>query len=430
VSKLQEYQRELNQIHDNVAAFWRDADTKYPDLADMPSEERDSVKAMNRKIEELESRIVDSKAMQDQRDAAIARAAASRELGGGMVHPNGGDRPATPVAPKSLGEQFLNSPEWQQYYNNLAPVGQISEKQRVQSPKLLVPSGFKGLITGDSSTSGGAFVTPDRTGIFEPLGRMPLRLRDIITVYTTGSDLIEFVRQTTRTNNAAIVAEATASAGSSGVKPESDMALEVVTTTVKTVANWMAVTRQALADAPRMRQMIDAELRDNLLEVVEDQILGTGNGTGLTLEGLDGVSGTQDQAWSNDILETTRKARTLVRTVGRDTPTAYVMNPADWETIDLLQDNEARYFFGGPSQLGTPRLWGLPVVETEAQDAGNGWVGNFRKYALFDRQQSMISVTDSHSDFFIRNLIAVLAELRVAGAVIKPVAFVEIDLAA
>jgi HK97 family phage major capsid protein len=142
------------------------------------------------------------------------------------------------------------------------------------------------------------------------------------------------------------------------------------------------------------------------------------------------VSGTQDQAWSNDILETTRKARTLVRTVGRDTPTAYVMNPADWETIDLLQDNEARYFFGGPSQLGTPRLWGLPVVETEAQDAGNGWVGNFRKYALFDRQQSMISVTDSHSDFFIRNLIAVLAELRVAGAVIKPVAFVEIDLAA
>jgi HK97 family phage major capsid protein len=78
------------------------------------------------------------------------------------------------------------------------------------------------------------------------------------------------------------------------------------------------------------------------------------------------TSGRQTQAWSTNILTTTRKAKTIVGTVGRARPNAYVLNPSDWETIDLLQDNEARYFYGGPAQVGVPRLWGLPVVEEEA----------------------------------------------------------------
>ena len=130
------------------------------------------------------------------------------------------------------------------------------------------------------------------------------------------------------------------------------------------------------------------------------------------------------------MLTTTRKARTLVRTVGKATPTAYLMNPTDWETIDLLQDNQARYFFGGPSQMGMPVLWGLPVVEEERQAAGTAWVGDFREGLLFDREQTNVYMTDSHSDFFIRNILVILAELRAAFGVRRPKAFVEIDMAA
>jgi HK97 family phage major capsid protein len=107
-----------------------------------------------------------------------------------------------------------------------------------------------------------------------------------------------------------------------------------------------------------------------------------------------------------------------------------VLNPTDWETIDLLQDNEARYYYGGPSELGMPRLWGLPVVEEEAQPVGFGWVGDFKKAVLWDREQATMSVTDSHSDFFVRNLVAILGELRAAFGVIRPAAFVEMDLTA
>jgi HK97 family phage major capsid protein len=178
-----------------------------------------------------------------------------------------------------------------------------------------------------------------------------------------------------------------------------------------------------------MRTLIDNFLRYGLEEELEDQIV-AGDGSGENFDGIGHLSGVQAGAWNTDILTTTRKARTLVRTVGRATPTAYLLNPADWETIDLLQDNEARYFFGGPSQMGTPRLWGLPVVESEAVPAGTGYVGDFRKCVLWEREQASIQVSDSHADFFVRNMVAILAEMRAAFGILQPTAIVEIDLTA
>jgi hypothetical protein len=37
-------------------------------------------------------------------------------------------------------------------------------------------------------------------------------------------------------------------------------------------------------------------------------------------------------------------------------------------------------------------------------------------------------MTNSHADFFIRNLVAILCELRAAMGVIRPTAFVQMDL--
>lgn len=431
---LQDLLRDINTKADEVSGLFDAADNKYN--GEMPDQDRARVKALNKEIEELEKQAADTKEWDALKASSDERSKRSLEpAAGGMSHP-----PMAESAPvvsgkqgrrtQSLGSQFVNSSEWQNYYKQIAPVGQIGEQARVQSPKLVLPMGFNALLTGLSDTSGGAFVTPDDSGIYEPLGRRPLTLRDIISVRTTESDIVEFVRQTTRTNNAAPVAEATASSGSSGAKPESEMAYERVTATVRTIANWVAATKRALSDAGQLRGLIDQELIANLEEELEDQIL-NGTGVGEDFVGLDNAAlATQDQAWDTNILTTTRKARTLVKTVGRATPTAYVLNPTDWQTIDLLQDNEARYYFGGPSVLGIPRLWGLPVVESEAQAVGWGWVGDWRKIVLWDREQAMISVSDSHLDFFTRNLVAILAEMRAAMGVLRPAAFVEMDLTA
>lgn len=420
--KLSAIVSEIEEKSQKVRALFEEEDAKGVD-------HRATIEGLNREIEELEKQATDAQAHEARRAQNDGRLAEYR-----AVAPNG--RPAMPTpeegpkaaaARRSLGQQFVDSPEWKDYFKAVAPTGAVGPQTHVNSPKLVVPTGINALITGTDSGSAGAFVETDRTGIYETLGRRPLVLRDIISVRTTGSDLVEFVRMVSRTNNAAPVAEATATAGSSGVKPEGGFTFEVVQAAVKTVAEWVAATKRSLSDAGQLRGIIDQELRADLEEKLEDQIL-NGSGVGENFEGLDTVSGTQDQAYATSLLVTTRRARTLVQTVGRARPTAYVMNPSDWEAIDLLQDAENRYYFGGPMVLGTPRLWGLPVVECESQAAGNAWVGDFRKIVLWDREQAMISVSDSHSDFFIRNLVAVLGEMRAALGVLRPAAFVEVDL--
>lgn len=369
----------------------------------------------------------------DLRDE-IARAEKFAQAQAGNGHAPSEEKPNPAKAPArqvlSLGDRFVASPEFTEALKAYAPGGQIPSNGGFKMPALA----YKGLselrsalITGDSSTSGGAFVITDRFAEIQALGRQPLTLLDIIRRLQTSSDLVDYVAQTSRTNAAATVAEATTI--NDGAKPESAAAFEVRQAPVKTIANWIPVTKQAVADVPQLRGIIDTELLDNLRETLEAQIL-NGTGSGSQMTGITQTSGTQTQAWDTNILTTTRKAKTIVRTVGRTTPTAYVLNPGDWETIDLLQDNEARYFYGGPAQAGIPRLWGLPVVESEGMTVGAALVGNFNKAILWDREAASIAISDSHSDFFVRNLLAILAELRAAFALVQPNAIVEIDVAA
>ncbi|MFE9935855.1 phage major capsid protein [Streptomyces hirsutus] len=346
-----------------------------------------------------------------------------------------------PEKGKSLGAQFTESAEYKGLLAQ-AKNGQFAKNQRVQSEMW----GAKALVTGGSDTSGGSLVQNDWRGLQVGLDvfQRPLRLRDVVTPGTTTSDTVEYVRVTSVTNNAAPVAEATSSAAPTapggagalvnntggGYKPESGVALAKVTTAVKTIAHWMPATKRALSDAAQIRTLIDAFLLYGLEEELEDQMI-QGDGTGENFEGLGNVSGIQSQAWDSNLLTTLRKAKTKVRTVGRSIANAYLLNPVDLEALDLLQDNEARYYFGGPTGAGTASpLWNLPVIETEAVPAGTGYVGDFRKAVLWDREQATIQVTDSHLDFFVRNLVAILAEMRAAFGVLQPSAFVEVDLTA
>lgn len=334
---------------------------------------------------------------------------------------------------KTFGQMFIESAQYNAARKEYIPDGgRIPDGGAFKMGTL----GFRGLadlgmradiITSGSVNSAGAFLVPDRQAEIQLLGRQPLTVLDLIRNLQTSGDVIEYVAQLARTNNADTVAEATASGDASGYKPESAFTFEVRQAAVKTIANWIPVTRQAMSDVPQLRGYIDTELLDNLREALASKVLNGPGGTDIT--GINNTSGTQSQTFSTNVLATTRKARTKVRTVGRTAPTGYVMNPIDWEAIDLLQDNEARYFYGGPAAIATPRLWGLPVAEDENEPAGQALIGNFNKAIMWDREQGGISVSDSHADFFVRNLLAILAEMRAAFAVVQPTAFVEIALA-
>jgi HK97 family phage major capsid protein len=334
----------------------------------------------------------------------------------------------------------VEAPELKAWMERVAPGGRIPDGARgLMSPPVEMPDlialGRKALVTGDDDTSAGAFVQTDYTGIYEPLGRRPTTVLDLISMRPTQSDLVEFVRQTVQASQAAPVAEAnvtnyTGATGEvEGAKPEATVAFEKVQLPVKTIAVWLPATKRGLSDAGQLRGLIDQELRDDIQEELEDQVI-TGDGIGENLTGVLNTAGVLTQAWDTDILRTARRAITTLRVTGRSRPTAWALHPNDWETIDLTQDAQNRYYFGGPLAMGTRTLWGVPVVECEGVTEGVGILGDWRKAVLWNRERSTIQVSDSHEDFFVRNMVAILAEMRAAFGLIRPSAFVEVDLTA
>ncbi|WP_280441069.1 phage major capsid protein [Nocardia brasiliensis] len=338
---------------------------------------------------------------------------------------------------KALGLQVVDSLEFKAMLSPFKD-GRVPDKTRIQS----APIDIKGLFVGGTDTSAGAFVVNEQSGIVEMLGRKPLTVRDLVSVRRTGSDAVEYVEQTSHTNNAAVVAEATSSApptapgaagplvrdANGGYKPEGAWAFVRRVANVKTIAEWVPATKRALADVAALEGLINDELRADVAEAEEGQLL-NGNGTGENLTGINQWSGVQTQAFSTDIFESVRKGITKARTVGRVNPSAVVVNPADAEKIDLAKDLNGVYRFGGPQVIGQRTLWGVPVIESETQVAGTALLGDFAKAVLWDREQTTVTMTDSHEDFFVRNLVAILAEERVAFAVTRPSAFVKVATA-
>jgi hypothetical protein len=348
---------------------------------------------------------------------------------------------------KSLGLQVVESPEFKAMLKPFTAADgsvRIGEKTRIQSD----PINIKGLFVGGTDTSAGAFVVNEQTGIVEMLGRKELKIRDLISVRRTGSDTVEYVEQTSHTNAAAVVAEATSSAApalpaldgnalaagaslvnnpAGGYKPEGSWAFVRRTAVVKTIAEWVPATKRALADVAQLEGLINDELRADVAEAEEGQIL-AGDGTGENFTGIRNWSGIQTQTFSTDIFETARKAITKCRYVGRANPNGIVISPATAEIIDLAKDLNGAYRYGGPQAIGIRTLWGVPTVVSETQADTDIIVGDFSKAVFWDREQTTVTMSDSHADFFIRNMVAILGEERGAFAVTRPKAFVKAAL--
>jgi HK97 family phage major capsid protein len=106
--------------------------------------------------------------------------------------------------------------------------------------------------------------------------------------------------------------------------------------------------------------------------------------------------------------------------------TGIVLNLADWSKMIEGKDANGNYLSQGPfGTVDQPRLWGLPVAATPAKAAGTFMVGDFQSAAtLYDRMTPEVLVSSEHADYFIRNLLAVRAEERIALAIENPAALV------
>lgn len=343
---------------------------------------------------------------------------------------------------KTSGEAIINAPGFKEWREQIAPDGkEMNASVRFgRSPTISLKDiglgdlGFKDLVMTVPGTAGGSLVRRD----YGPWPiDLPLRqpsIRDVITILQTGSNLIEYVRVNSLTRAAAIVPEATSATDDLALKPKASMALEVVQTGVKTIAVIMQATRTILSDAPQLRSMMTNFMRTDIdLELEEEIIAGPGGANHFTgLENTPNLTGQPFVADSEDttggLLTTTRKARTAALITGRARSTGFLLNPYDWETIDLARGAQGQFYFGGPMQMGTKMLWGLPVIESEVIPKGTGYTGDLKQLVVWDRQDPTVYITDSNRDHFERNIIDILYEGRWAFGVLRPPAVVKIDL--
>lgn len=273
------------------------------------------------------------------------------------------------------------------------------------------------LTTGTGA--GGAAIAPDRlTGIITPPNRR-MTVRDLLLPGRTASNLIQFVQETGFQNMAGPTAEA-------ATKPQSDLSLDLIDTPVRTIAHWIKASNQVLADVPLLQSYIDGRLRYGLEYIEELQLLAA-DGTGQNLLGLIPQSTAFDTSLlkaDDQQVDVLRRAILQVR-IAEYAASGIVLNPIDWADIETLKDANGRYLFGNPGASISPSMWGLPVVDTNAMPSGHFMVGAFNMAAqVFDREDANVQVSTEDSDNFVKNLVTIRAEERLALAVFRPQSFI------
>jgi HK97 family phage major capsid protein len=183
-----------------------------------------------------------------------------------------------------------------------------------------------------------------------------------------------------------------------------------------------------------LRSIIDNELLYGLRLTEDTQIL-SGSGTGEDLAGILNNSSVQTYSWSSGATtpvadtkaDAVRRAATLAYLAYYE-PTGIIVNPNDWEDIELTKNSQGTYLLAISVAGGAEsRIWRIPVIDTPAIASGTALIGAFGTGAqLYDREAASIRISEQHSDFFVRNAVVVLAEERLALAVKRPESFVKV----
>lgn len=287
------------------------------------------------------------------------------------------------------------------------------------------------------------FISPQQVPGFFRGDDLQGSIRDALINGTTDSDSIVFFRELLFTNAAAAVAQATATTGSTGLKPESGITFEQATANVVTIAHWIPITRQTLEDASQIRTYVEQRLIDGLKLEESDQLL-NGDGTGANMTGLLNTTNVQslttageftttpaaDAGTANENFNRLLRGRMKVRSVGRARANFVVLNPTDLEQMLTYTDANRQYHAGGPfNGSGIPSLWGMRVIEDENIVENTALVGDGRYAAVWDRMQAQV-LADTINDQFVRNMLTLLAEERLALTVFRPTAFAKVQLVA
>lgn len=312
---------------------------------------------------------------------------------------------ARDVTRKGLGSLVTESLEFKTRHQN--PGRHFS----VNFPELDI----KTLLT-EAGTPGYVPANP-RTDLVVPFPNRPLTIEDLIPQSPTTLQIVKWMEQVTFTNAASAVSEG-------GQKQESALDWDEKSATVEKIATLIPITEEQMDDVPGFMSLLENDMTLMIRLSTEIQLL-QGNGTPPNLLGFLNHPSLQSQAFSTNNADTVLKCMTKVGWTGYARVSAIVMHPNNWETTRLIKGaTNQDYVLGSPLIDIQPRLWGVPVVVTNAIPVGTCLAGDFLMYSqIFRKMGIRIDVSDSHDTYFAYNKLAVRAETRLALAIKRGQAF-------
>jgi HK97 family phage major capsid protein len=260
-------------------------------------------------------------------------------------------------------------------------------------------------LTEDPGSAGG-LVIPQYLPQPVPLGSAPIVIADLFAQGQTTTNTVHFVREKSFTNAADAVPEG-------GLKPESAIVYEPATSPVVKYAHYLPVSTELLEDVPAMAATIDGKLRQGLELKIDDALL---NGSGVTpaVKGILAGTLAPDVARGTDTnIDAIKKQVSAIYNAVFLQPDAVVLNPVNMDSILMEKNSQGNYLV--PSVQWLLQFWGVKAIAVSPVTvAGTAVVGcgGIR-----------IEATNSHQDWFVKNLVAVLGESRFALTIFREDAF-------
>lgn len=302
----------------------------------------------------------------------------------------------------SWGEQFIKNARYADF------AGGNLQKLRVEVKNTLVGS--------DTN------VAPQRNAGIVAGAMLPFSMEALLPSTTTSSNAIEYTKEASFTNSAAAASEGAA-------KAESALTWSLVNMPISTVAHWIKISKQLAADAPALASYVNTRMRYGVDQKVDTQLV-VGDGVAPNISGTYDTGNFTAHGYLSGALGATLAKFVLIRKVMADLyaagypADAIVLNPADWATMEIeLMTTAAGQTLYSVSEGGQPRLFGLPVVQAIGMAADTFQVGRFSQaYMVYNREGTIVEMSDSDSDNFTKNLITLRAERRLALATEVPAA--------
>lgn len=360
-------------------------------------ETKAAVEAGEKSAEDLQAAIEAVKTAQANLKAAEEAEEMMKALGTPDVKNEGEEKPA-----KSLGENFVE----------IVKKENVGKKFSISAPEFKASTDIQKTPT----TSGvSAFATTFDKNVVEA-ARTPLVVRDLFAQETiSGSTLVYLVE--------GAIEGAPAATNEGAKKPQVHFADPTPkTVSLSKIACHIKEADEYINDYPFLASAINGRLLYHLALVIQNYLV-------TTLLATSGI-GSDTTTWTSSSTATAIADLILDAAMDVQNDSGFaadgiLINPADWYALRTAKDGEYRYYGGGFfGEQNIPNLWGIPVCVTTAVSSGTIVVGAFKTGASVVTNGGVsVDATNSDQDDFVKNLMTIRAEERLALAVRRPACF-------